>query len=192
MFVTDKVTVTFFKDGVMMSKYSSVLRKVKEGNFFKGIKKDIFEIVCHNPGATVGEIWEIYLRLNPSTSRSRNELAKRMSDLANLGVVKPKSRVVCPVTGRSASRWFPSGNTPGVEKMDNGKTRLVSKKRSFSRKTSQEVNNSLTVDQVSVIKKVISEKKRDRSLFSFFFNRPERDKDIQKLTEILDNLGEVS
>lgn len=70
----------------------------------RGIGAEIVEIMQNwvNP-RTVGEIHVHYKNIHPDTTRSRNELAKRVSELQKKGVIKWEGSRICGVTGRQAA-----------------------------------------------------------------------------------------
>lgn len=78
----------------------------------KGIAKDVLSIICDQPGLTGGEIFIEYKKKNPKTTRSRNELAKRISDLREYGAVKPHGKTLCPLTGKNVNKWYITGKQP--------------------------------------------------------------------------------
>lgn len=93
-------------------KFKKILDQVVEEKALSGIALDVFEIVCNAPGVTAGEIFMAYKKKYPNTSRARNELAKRVSDLNNWGVIKPTGVTICPYSKRDASQYEPTGNMP--------------------------------------------------------------------------------
>jgi hypothetical protein len=96
-----------------LSKNAKTLQKVQQSGL-RGIKSDVFAVICNTPGLTVGEIATRYSDLKPERSRPRNEIAKRVLDLVYMGLVKKVGVTECPVTHRKAARWFPTGGTDVV------------------------------------------------------------------------------
>lgn len=90
-----------------------LFEQVKTNDQLRGIALDIYSILCRTPGLTGGEIFLAYERLRPveSERRGRAELSKRISDLANWGAIKADGITVCPLSGRKAQRWTPTGKT---------------------------------------------------------------------------------
>jgi hypothetical protein len=85
---------------------------VKNSGHLRGIALDVFGIICSKPGLTAGEIFREYAALRPNTTRARNEIAKRVNDLANWGGVEAAGTTICPESGRKAARWVPTGEAP--------------------------------------------------------------------------------
>jgi len=96
-----------------------VFEQAKAAGTLSGIALDVFGIICKAPGLTGGEIFAQYSHSKPlaAADRSRNEIAKRISDLANWGAVKVSGSTICPESGRKASCWVPTGSAP-VAKSD--------------------------------------------------------------------------
>lgn len=91
----------------------TVTATIDQGKLLRGIARDLFEIIeSHPEGLTVGEIYRLYKGKFPTTQRSRNELAKRVTDLKNWGAVMVSGYGPCPVTGRSAYLWVITGKLP--------------------------------------------------------------------------------
>ena len=176
-----------------MSTPLQVLKKVKKSQPFRGLKLELFEIICHNPNMTIGEIWNKYANLHPNTDRSRNELAKRVSDLANLGLVKTKGRVLCPVSNRQAYRWTASGKTPKFDVTTDGRKKII-KKATPSRNLAlvrdvEQTKVLLDKDYIDSLKAVVASRKKDRTLFSFFFNRAKKNAEIEALNAAIAAFG---
>lgn len=95
-----------------------LFEQVKANGALYGIALDVFGIVCKTPGLTGGEIFSQYERNKPleAAGRSRNEIAKRVSDLANWGAIKADGVTICPESGRKATRWVPTGQAPVAKK----------------------------------------------------------------------------
>lgn len=83
----------------------------------RGIALDVLRIVEAKPDMTAGEIYKRYVKMNPGTTRSRNEIAKRVSDLKNWGAIKISGTKNCSLTGRKTSTWKMTGKMP--ERMSN-------------------------------------------------------------------------
>jgi hypothetical protein len=127
-----------------------LFEQAKNNNALRGIALDVFGIVCQTPGLTGGEIFRAYESKHPASAvgRSRNEIAKRVSDLANWGAVKVDGTTICPESGRKASRWVPTGKMP-VAKEDRYSH---SDKKPSSQPTPVFATNSSTVDLPGAIR----------------------------------------
>lgn len=83
---------------------------------------EVYRILVANAGTTAGEIFIIYRTNHPNTIRSRNEVAKRISELKNLGLVDSDGSTVCNLTGFRANTWFaralPSSISLSTEKAE--------------------------------------------------------------------------
>ena len=113
-----------------IEKTMSLFNKVEEDGSFGGIKLAVFRYICSNQGLTVGEIYNRYSRDNPDLKkRSRAELAKRVNELFNIGVIKKVGSVICPYSKRRAARWVASGSIPRFETDEKGRQRLLTPKR---------------------------------------------------------------
>ena len=90
-----------------------VYNKIIDQELLSGIQKDIYEILYSSGEMTVGEITCLYLDKYPQSKRSRNEIAKRVSDLAATGAIEkcPDIRR-CPTTGKRITVWKISGLLP--------------------------------------------------------------------------------
>jgi len=75
---------------------------------------EVYGILSQNSHVTAGEAFEIYKLDNPTTIRSRNEVAKRISDLQRLGLVSKVSMTECSYTGALATTWTTTGRTDGI------------------------------------------------------------------------------
>jgi len=98
-----------------------LLKAVKSENILKGICFDVFEIICESPGVTGGEVFLRYRAINPKTDRSRNEIAKRISDLRKMGAIKSYGSTPCPYTGKNVLRWAPTGALPDQTRISHNK-----------------------------------------------------------------------
>lgn len=98
---------------------SRLFEATKAQGKLKGIALDVYSIICGTPGLTGGEIFRRYERMNPGTDRARNEIAKRITDLANWGGVRADGVTICPESGRMATRWVPTGEMPRVRERKN-------------------------------------------------------------------------
>jgi len=101
-----------FQLSSVMKTNNQVLNKIKEMGLLAGIALEVYEIISANPGRTVGEVYQLYVKKNPNTTRARNELAKRVNDLRNWGAIASTGTVVCGFSGRDASMWTVTGNLP--------------------------------------------------------------------------------
>lgn len=106
------MTSVFKLSSVLNKNNQDLLNKVKENNLLTGISLDLYELICNNSNKTVGELYQLYVLKYPTTSRSRNELAKRVNDLKNWGSVTTSGTVICGFTGRNASMWCTTGKLP--------------------------------------------------------------------------------
>lgn len=75
---------------------------------------EVYRIISGNSHITAGEAFEIYRARNPQTIRSRNEVAKRISDLQKLGLVVKVNTTTCAYTGSQATTWDITGVTEGI------------------------------------------------------------------------------
>jgi hypothetical protein len=64
---------------------------------------EVYRIISANPMSTAGEIFAIYKINNPGTIRSRNEVAKRVSELVKWGLAEYVGTDVCKFSGKSAN-----------------------------------------------------------------------------------------
>lgn len=94
----------------------NTFEKIKKEKLLTGRALDVYEIVYKHPKITVGEI-EFFEKTS-----SRNELAKRVSDLKNWGVIKSSGFKMCPWYHKKVQSWEVTGNlpskTPKKEKKD--------------------------------------------------------------------------
>lgn len=91
------------------------VQAIKEQSLLKGVALAVYEIIAMYPGLTVGEITTKYYGKgddDTALGRSRNELAKRVSDLTASGAVRADGKALCPYTGRFANRYVATGNLP--------------------------------------------------------------------------------
>lgn len=65
----------------------------------------VYRILDNNPGSTAGEIFAIYQDLYPETKRSRGEVAKRLSQLLDRGLVEKGHSRTCEFSGCEATTW---------------------------------------------------------------------------------------
>lgn len=191
--MTDKGYVfsdeTVYLKGNTMSTPVQVLKKVKNAELFRGLKLELFELICRNPKRTAGEIWEMYANLHPTTDRSRNELAKRISDLANLGLVKTSGRVLCPVSGRLATRWVATGRTPQFEVAENGRKKIVNRKTAPKQNLTEAPSTAANPQLVAAVAKLAaSKKKQPRTFFGLLFGK-DQTAEAKVLEEVVKALG---
>lgn len=97
---------------IMKNEGVSAYNRTVAAGVISGIALDVFGIICNNPDLTVGEVYKIYKEKNPNTTRSRNELAKRVSDLKSYGAVRTNGQTICGVTGRKAYTLVATGQVP--------------------------------------------------------------------------------
>ena len=95
--------------------HKQILNTIKDQHLLGGIALDVFEIFCDNDGATAGEVFLAYKKLFPNTSRSRNEIAKRVSDLVNWGVIRRQGSAICPMTHKNVSCYVVTGSLPNKQ-----------------------------------------------------------------------------
>ncbi len=67
-----------------------------------------------NSPATAGEVFAVYQSKFPATKRSRGEVAKRLTDLMNAGLVSKVGTTTCQYSGCAASTW----GTLGLNDLD--------------------------------------------------------------------------
>ena len=86
---------------------------------------EVYRMIAANDGLTAGELFMIYKSNHPNTIRSRNEVAKRVSDLKNADLVYEDGVAVCRLTNRMAAvlqaNSIPDGITLSTEPAE-GKT----------------------------------------------------------------------
>lgn len=75
---------------------------------------EVYRIIKANSHITAGEAFGIYRINHPNTIRSRNEVAKRISDLQKLGLLTKVSMTTCAYTGALATTWEITGNDEDV------------------------------------------------------------------------------
>lgn len=88
-------------------------KKINDEGLLRGFRLEVYNILYHNGPLTVGEVGQYYQQLRPGTPRGRNECAKRISELFNLGAVETTGETIkCPVTGFNANVWDVTPNYP--------------------------------------------------------------------------------
>jgi len=75
---------------------------------------EVYRIIKANSHITAGEAFGIYRINHPNTIRSRNEVAKRISDLQKLGLLTKVSMTTCAYTGALATTWEITGHDEDV------------------------------------------------------------------------------
>jgi hypothetical protein len=75
---------------------------------------EVYRIINANSHITAGEAFEIYKINHPDTIRSRNEVAKRISELQKAGLVQKVNTTTCAYTGSLATTWAVTGANEGV------------------------------------------------------------------------------
>jgi hypothetical protein len=80
----------------------------------------VYQIIDSFPAQTAGEIFQIYSAEFPRTTRSRGDIAKRLSDLMQMGLARKTGTKVCDYSGCSASVWetLPLGKYEICDNMD--------------------------------------------------------------------------
>lgn len=67
---------------------------------------EVMALIYGEPiGLTAGEAFMLYKRRYPETNRSRNEVAKRISELKDKRLVAKKDTVTCCFSGRTVTEW---------------------------------------------------------------------------------------
>lgn len=66
---------------------------------------EVYVILDNNPDSTAGEVFEAYSELYPRTKRSRGDIAKRLTDLMDRGLVAKTGTKICEFSGCAASTW---------------------------------------------------------------------------------------
>lgn len=87
----------------------SYVSQLREKNMKKigRFASEIFRMIKANPDRTIGELFQQYKINFPNTLRSRNEVAKRVNELENMGLVFPSwLRRKCQWSGREAYTWL--------------------------------------------------------------------------------------
>lgn len=72
---------------------------------FGKFASEVYRMICNNPSKTAGELFQTYKINHPDTIRSRNEVAKRISELKEDGVVRADGKRSCDFTGFYANTW---------------------------------------------------------------------------------------
>jgi len=73
---------------------------------------DVYNILYAHGPLTAGEAWHVYKNQYPTTTRGRNEIAKRIYELTQFGVVVEIGERQCPVTGFNAATWDVTDKLP--------------------------------------------------------------------------------
>jgi len=90
-----------------------IYSQVKAQGLLTGIQLDLFEFLYCSGAMTAGELACLYKDKYPETDRSRNEIAKRVSDLAATGAIeKCDNQRKCPTTKKMINVWQLSGLLP--------------------------------------------------------------------------------
>jgi len=85
------------------TKKQKFMTAVEKSGKVKGLALDVLHYLAAQPaGSTPSQIAE-------ALGSKRSSISKRLSDLADWQLVVPGSVVVCPVSGRSATKWKASG-----------------------------------------------------------------------------------
>lgn len=107
---------------MISGKYAKVYQKVTEsGQLKSGLANEVFRLVCIWPNKTAGELATLYSVENRDSIRNRTDIARRLSDLKNLGLITAsKAKITCSATGRQASVWSPSGKAVTNKVPDTG------------------------------------------------------------------------
>lgn len=67
---------------------------------------EVLGVISNHPiGLTAGEAFLLYQKSYPGTNRSRNEVAKRISELKSDRFVTKRDAVKCVFSGRTATEW---------------------------------------------------------------------------------------
>jgi hypothetical protein len=93
-----------------MNNFNHLIQEVALNGTVKNRNLQVFRIVCTNPGKTAGEIALAYKK-SYVNAVPRNEIAKRINDLKNFGLVKKSELRKCPVSGKLVATWTPTGST---------------------------------------------------------------------------------
>jgi len=88
------------------------MKTIQKNNLLRGVALDVYGIITRNPNLTVGEIFRKYKGKYPQTTRSRNELAKRVTDLESWGAIATTAAGRCPTSGRMAMKYAATGAYP--------------------------------------------------------------------------------
>ena len=88
----------------------------KEG-LIEGFQLDVYNIIYNHGPLTAGEIATFYRDLKPNSVRGRNECAKRVSELLQMGVVYDTGKLAkCPATGHTVILWDVNSELPKKRK----------------------------------------------------------------------------
>jgi len=91
---------------------TDLLEKIKDEGLLTGLKLDIYEIISENHGLTVGELAAYYKKRYPRTDRGRNELAKRVTELQQMGAIRTEGKIICSRSGRQAAVFVVTQELP--------------------------------------------------------------------------------
>lgn len=114
-----------------MSNFNHLIQEVALNGTVKNRNLQVFRIVCTNPGKTAGEIALAYKK-SYVNAVPRNEIAKRINDLRNFGLVKKTELKKCPMSGKMVATWTPTGKTEADRTV---KTTTVNKNLNSNKKT---------------------------------------------------------
>jgi uroporphyrinogen-III synthase len=82
-------------------------RKAKESGLIKGLKLQVFHIIC-----TVGPITANELRSRIDDKSNSGVYSTRLSELERMGVIRGLEKRKCRVTGNMAIEWEATGEPP--------------------------------------------------------------------------------
>lgn len=78
---------------------------LKQTGVQRTLQSEILDIFRADGPMTAGEAARLYADSNPGTGRSRNEIAKRISELKNRGELVEVGTRKCTETGRNVIIW---------------------------------------------------------------------------------------
>ena len=91
-------------------------KRINDEGLVGPFQLDVYNIFYNHGPITAGQAWSHYKVQHPNTQRGRNEVAKRVSELQTLGVMKETGmKTTCPVTGFEAMLWDVTENIPRKE-----------------------------------------------------------------------------
>jgi hypothetical protein len=97
----------------------TTLERTRASGVLSDYELELFTILCEQPGLTAGEVFSVFLKQNPNTRRSRNEVAKRISDFKAWGAVRNGEMALCKYSGVNARALFVTGEVPDKKRTQN-------------------------------------------------------------------------
>lgn len=88
---------------------------IRENGLLTGLQFEIYSILFDHGPMTAGEAAQVYRSRHPQTNRQRNEIAKRVSDLRAVGVVREIGARPCKASGMRVLVWDVTDRLPERE-----------------------------------------------------------------------------